>query len=69
MNKPYRVLIKKQGKYKLYAKCRTLTEARLVLENINLRNLNKVYKRAKYHTPSYRSIANAYSKTAIQYSS
>jgi len=70
MAKTYNVLLKARDGYEVHRKCRTLAEAKLVMENINLRNLNKLYKRFEAkgkRKPNNEAIARVYSKTAIQY--
>ena len=70
MAKPYSVLVKTKGGWTVKATCRTKDEAQLVLENINHKNLSKVYKRYSMRgnrQPSHEVIAGVYAKTAIQY--
>jgi len=66
--KKYKVLLKAKDGYRVYASCRTKAEAELIMDNLNLRGLNKVYKRYQgIRKPSHEVIAGVYSKTAIQY--
>lgn len=69
MPKPYRVLVKNRGGWKLYAKCRSKDEAILVMDNLNAKRLNKIYKRAQARgrQPSHEAKASAYQFTCIQY--
>ena len=70
MAKPYKVLVKAKGGWQVYASCKTRAEAELVLENINMKNLSKVYKRYSkrgFRQPGHEVIAGVYAKTAIQY--
>lgn len=70
MAKSYRVIVKVAGGWRLYQTCKSYDEASEVMGRLNVRNLNKAFKRAEAKgraNISPQQYQEALNKSAIQY--
>lgn len=70
MNKQYKVMIRQRGGWKLYQICQSQEDAQFLMNRLNIKNLNKAYKRAKSRgraNLSSEQYASTLGRVAIQY--